>query len=270
MFEGLVVEDLNVEVLAGTPFMETNNVAVRPAKREVHLGNGSVYTYGSRSPPSPFPTIRRAFVLRAPAPSKTVWPGKFVEVRLPDDAPRDSEYALEPRTNAPSLHNLKPSQLWPQPSVVSSVARAIHIPNLSNEPRTLKHHEHFCQVIPVFEPKEVPPTGAPPAQLPLPPSNARYSASVQVDPDRILPQVVRANFQSLLKEYDSVFDPQLPGYNRSTGPYKAIVIMGPVKPPSGKTASHSMHEINSLSSKRSLTTYSSSESSIALKMLISR
>ena len=83
-FKGLVVEDLDTEVLAGTPFMETNDVAVRPAKREVHLGNGSVYTYGSRSTPSPLPTVHWAFVLRAPAPSKTVWLGEFVEVRLPD------------------------------------------------------------------------------------------------------------------------------------------------------------------------------------------
>ena len=237
--------------------METNDVAVRPAKREVHLGNGSVYTYGSKSTPSPLPTIRRAFVLRAPAPSKTVWPGEFVEVRLPDDAPPDSEYALEPRTDAPSSHNLKPSQLWPQPSVVSSVARAIRIPNLSTEPRTLKRHEHFCQAIPVFEPKEVPPTGPAPTQLPSPPSNAIYSASVQVDPNRILPRAARANFQSLLREYDSVFDPQFLGYNGLASPYQAKVNMGPADPPpppSGKATSHNMHEISSSSSKRNLTT----------------
>ena len=121
-FEGLVVEDLDVEVLAGAPFMEANDVAVRPAKREVLLGNGSVYTYGSRAPPSPPTIVRRAFVLRSPTPSKTVWPGEFLEVQLQDDAPPDSEYALEPRTDAPSLRNLKPSQLWKQPGVVSSVS----------------------------------------------------------------------------------------------------------------------------------------------------
>ena len=33
--------------------MEANEVAVRPAKREVLLGNGSTYTYGSQAPPSP-------------------------------------------------------------------------------------------------------------------------------------------------------------------------------------------------------------------------
>ena len=147
MFEGLVVEDLDVEVLAGTPFMEANDVAVRPANREVLLGNGSVYTYGSKFAPSPLPTVRRAFVLRAPVTSKTVWPREFLEVQLPDDAPPDSDYALEPRTDAPSSHYLKLSQLWPQPGVISNVARAIRIPNLSTEPRTLKRHEHFCQVI---------------------------------------------------------------------------------------------------------------------------
>ena len=46
-FEGLVVEDLDVEVLGRAPFMEANDVAVWPAKREVLLGNGSTYTYGS-------------------------------------------------------------------------------------------------------------------------------------------------------------------------------------------------------------------------------
>ena len=233
-FEGLVVENLDVEVLAGTPFMETNDIAVRPAKREVLLGNGSAYTYGSKSPPSPHATARRAFVLRAPSPSQTVWPGEFVEVRLPDEAPSDSEYALEPRIDAPSAHNLKPSQLWPQPGVVSSVARAIRIPNLSSVPRTLKRHEHFCQVVPVFEPPEVPSSPPPTAQRPLPPSSASYSASVQVDPDSTLPQTVRADFQSLLTEYDTVFDPQFPGYNGAAGAYKAKVNMGPVEPPQRK------------------------------------
>ncbi|XP_066019216.1 uncharacterized protein [Pocillopora verrucosa] len=193
-----------------------------------------LYTYGSKSPPNPHATARRAFVLRAPAPSQTVWPGEFMEVRLPDDAPSDSEYALEPRIDAPSAHNLKPSQLWPQPGVVSSVARAIRIPNLSSVPRTLKRHEHFCQVIPVFEPPEVPSSPPPTAQRPLPPSSTRYSASVQVDPDNTLPQTVRADFQSLLTEYDTVFDPQFPGYNGAAGAYKAKVNMGPVEPPQRK------------------------------------
>ncbi|CAH3031329.1 unnamed protein product [Pocillopora meandrina] len=81
-----------------------------------------------------------------------LWPGEFMEVRLPGDAPSDSECALEPRIDAPSAHNLKPSQLWPQPGVVSSVARAIQFLTYQAYPALSKRHEHFCQVIPVFEP----------------------------------------------------------------------------------------------------------------------
>ena len=50
----------------------------------------------------------------------------------------------------------------------------------------------------------------------------------------ILPEAVRAHFQSLLSKYDSVFEPQLPGYNQYTGPYQAEVNMGPIKPPQRK------------------------------------
>ena len=87
---------------------------------------------------------------------------------------------------------------------------------------------------PVFEPKEESPTSQPPTQHPLAPSHASHSASVQVDPDRILPEAVRANFQSQLSEYDSVFDPQFPGYSGSAGPYQAKVNMAPVEPPQRK------------------------------------
>lgn len=40
-FEGLVIEDLDVEVPAETLFMGANDVAVRPAKREVLLSDDS-------------------------------------------------------------------------------------------------------------------------------------------------------------------------------------------------------------------------------------
>jgi len=41
------VENLDVEVLAGTPFMETNDVSIRPAKHQVLVGDSSTFAYGS-------------------------------------------------------------------------------------------------------------------------------------------------------------------------------------------------------------------------------
>ena len=161
-FEGLVVENLDVDVLAGTPFMEKNDVAVRPAKQQVILGDGKCYTYGSCNVQPVNTTARRAMVLRAPPNSTVVWPGDFVEVALPSAAPPDSDYALEPRMDTPRVRRLATSDIWPPPGIVSSVAGKIRIPNLSCDPHCLTRSEHFCQVNLVYSPvtPSVPPCAA--------------------------------------------------------------------------------------------------------------
>ncbi|KAJ8349524.1 hypothetical protein SKAU_G00246540 [Synaphobranchus kaupii] len=124
--------------------------------------------------------------------------------------------------------------MWPQPSIVSSIAGKIRIPNLSAVPRTLKRHEHFCQVTPVFEPKEL--RSVRPAPCPATPKTNKtdHSSAVQIDPDNLLPQETAVQFRSLLREYDVVFDPDIKGYNDAAGPFKARVNMGPVEPPQRK------------------------------------
>lgn len=57
---------------------------------------------------------------------------------------------------------------------------------------------------------------------------------VQLDPDNILPNSIRAEFQRLLNKYDNVFDPGVVGYNGAVGPFEAHVNMGPVQPPQRK------------------------------------
>ena len=157
--------------------------------------------------PSANTATRRAFVLRAPTPSQTIWPGEFLEMQLPDGAQADSEYATEPQTDAPSARRLKLSQVWPPLNIVSSIAGRIRIPNTSSVPQTLKRNEHFCQASPVFEPTEEA-TLSPPHNLLSPQlSTTHHSSPVQIDPDKLLPQKTRVQFQSLLKEYDVVFDP---------------------------------------------------------------
>lgn len=49
-FEGLVVENLNAELLAGTLFMEANDISIHPAKHQVILSNGATYLYWSQAP----------------------------------------------------------------------------------------------------------------------------------------------------------------------------------------------------------------------------
>ena len=120
--------------------MESNDIAVHPAKSQ-----RQTVTINS--------TACRAIALRFPPTSTTVWPGEFLEVELPGDAPPDSVCALELRTYAPSVRKLTASQLWVQPTIVSSVAGKMRIPNLTTEPHFLKRNEHFCQVHAVYTPE---------------------------------------------------------------------------------------------------------------------
>ena len=116
LFEGLVVDNLNVDILAGIPFMAENDIAIRPAKRQISLGDGSTVIYGSPKEPPSRNAIRRAHVLHAPSASTTVWPGDFIEPNLPDDMSNlDNTFALEPRTDTPGAKPTNTSLLWPRP-----------------------------------------------------------------------------------------------------------------------------------------------------------
>jgi hypothetical protein len=257
IFQGLVVENLDVDVLAGTPFMEANDIAVRPAKRQVILGSGDVYTYGSQQCSSANTAARRALVLRAPSVSTTIWPGEFVEIELPSDVPTDGEYALEPRMDAPSVRRATTSQLWPRPQIISSVAGKIRIPNLTAEPQSLKRNEHFCQVRQTYSPEVSSTSIQVPTNMNTKPrsdmnrTKQAYSSDVRLDPDNLLSPDVRMKFKSLMREYDDVFDPSIRGYNGAVGPFEAKVNMGPVEPPQrkGRLPQYARHQLVELQEK---------------------
>ena len=178
---------MDVDILTGTPFMETNDVAVRLAKRAVILGDGKVFTYGSCPPSGSNASARCAIVLRVSLSKETIWPSDFIEMQLPDEAQPDSEHAIESRTDSPSFRKLQQSQIWPQPSIISSVARKIHIPNLTNKPCMLRPNEHFCQATPIFEPCDNAIELSKPNVASPPPLPGSHSSAVKIDPDNLLP-----------------------------------------------------------------------------------
>ena len=63
LFEGLVVKNLDTALLAGIPFMERNDISIRPAKREIVIAGHSTYSYGSQDPSTARHAIRRTHVL---------------------------------------------------------------------------------------------------------------------------------------------------------------------------------------------------------------
>ena len=239
-FTGLVLQNLNVELLAGKPFKEINDVAIRAAKRIIRLADGTTYTYGTTDTALNRHAIRRAHVLRAPSTNTTVWPGEYVDVSLPADLfVADSTFALEPRFDSNGNKSVRDDDAWPQPSLITSIDGLLRIPNLTNTTRVLKKNEHFCQIREVF----VPDIAANNlnthviSQAVHTRSNGvhtGHSASVQIDPQSKLSSYERAPFLSILDEYDEVSHPNYAGYNGHVGPFEAVLNMGPVQLPQRK------------------------------------
>ncbi|KAK3100661.1 hypothetical protein FSP39_023313 [Pinctada imbricata] len=78
--DALVVNDLDVDVLAGMPFMKRNDVGIRPSKNQVTIGDSLVIQYLSDNSPSKVHHVRRAhaYILRSEPTQTVVWPGSFL------------------------------------------------------------------------------------------------------------------------------------------------------------------------------------------------
>ena len=99
---------------------------------------------------------------------------------------------------------------------------------------TLKRCEHIGQVFPVYSPKPPKDPDFKVHKTATHPNTTLHSSTVSVDPDEILPVQCRSQLLMILKEFDSVFNTQSGGYNGAAGWFKAVVNMGPSKPPQRK------------------------------------
>ena len=237
VFDALVVEELDVDILGGVPFLDMNDITIRVSKHEVILNNGTTYTYGhtpSKSGPHAV-RLTQAHLVRAPSVSTTVWPGEYVEVNLPGDYTDDMALAIEPR--ADTVKSINEEDLWPLPQIVNPVGNKVRLLNSSNGPKVLQRNIHICQVMPAITPPEVAPQhinesvstrNVQPSPVTL------QSGTVKLNPDNILPTEIVAAFRETLIKYDDVFSTTLGMYNGYFGPFEAVVNMGPVQPPQRK------------------------------------
>ena len=164
----LIVNDLDVDVLAGTPFMSSNDVSVRPAERSVSIGESVVFRYDDVTRDPADPSARRVQCLvRSPPSAVTLWPGEFVELAVPDMDP-DGLVSVEPWMLPVGDAAVNP---WPLPTVSSVVAGGkIRVPNDTDSPIPLKKNSHVCKVYAVSSP---PASGEAPLSL----SSARQRAA---------------------------------------------------------------------------------------------
>jgi hypothetical protein len=145
--DALVVDQLDVDILAGNPFLVANDVATRPAKKQIVIKGSEVIHYGP-SQATTASSIRRtqAHLLRSPSRQTVLLPGEYVEVTTPVECEPDTTWALEPRFDSPVSHTFKSSKTWPPPQEVESIDHSIRISNTTEDPIMLRRGEHFSQI----------------------------------------------------------------------------------------------------------------------------
>ena len=77
--DALMVNDLDVDVLAGMPFMKHNDVSIRSSKNQVAIGDSVIIEYLSDNNPSGVHNVRgaQAYILRSEPTQTVIWPGAF-------------------------------------------------------------------------------------------------------------------------------------------------------------------------------------------------
>ena len=171
--------------------------------------------------------VRRAHALRVPAHATTVWPGEFLEIKVPDKFSDCEVLSVEPLNCC-----VKEAELRQYPNLVSSVAGVICLPNLTGEPNTFKRNEPVATLCTMAV------EGAPSLTMACETNdslktntnrtNVKHSSGVTVDPDNILGADLTAKFTDILNEYDVVFNPVFNGCDGAVGPFKTKVNLGPL------------------------------------------
>lgn len=235
VLDALIVANLDVDILAGIPFMFVNDISVRPAIQQISIGDHEPFKYGNHEPNNDSHAIRRTHscTLRAPPIATTLWPGEFLEMCVPDVIDPDSNIAIQPHFNNSSHVNN-----WPSPCIVNTVDRVIRLVNESNDPLRINKNEHVCQIFTTSDENYVnlnPPSHyCSSIKSVNPVKNTFNSELIELDHDNLLSLTLKEKFKEVHREYDTVFSPSIKCYNGAMGPIEAVVNIGPVQPPQRK------------------------------------
>ena len=251
-FDGLVTEDLSDDILAGVPFMESNDCYARPSRNLVFLGDRAFKCdVVNKSSKAEVVRVQSLAVLL---------PGEDINLEVPENLADSKFIAIDPRTDAPSMKHSKYQHSWLQPQVVEVIEGHISVQNKSAHPVSLKKFEHVAtarHILEYSDPENIVEESA--AQestevrsvevtkkvnhidMVVDPDEAQVEERLEdhekvvVDPDKRLSKKQQSQFQVLHQEYSDVFDKSSLGlYNGASGPLKVVINMGPTMPPQRK------------------------------------
>ena len=145
--DALVVDKLDVQVLAGTSFLVQNDIATRPAKCQVIIAGKDTITYSDNQKKSVSCRRTESYLVRGPENKTVILPGDYVQLSVPGAC--DTNWAIEPRSDSIILDSFGNS--WPSHQEVSSVCGTIRLVNDTVDPIAIKKHQHLCQIRPIVQ-----------------------------------------------------------------------------------------------------------------------
>ena len=230
----IVCRDTDTEILAGIPFMKTNDVAIRPYSDEIILGGTSFVKYNPNGSCSR--TVKKLTLTTNI--NKVLLPGQSITLSTPN---LSGEVAIEPRWDSSHNKHSKESSFWPSAQVAEISNGEITLQNHLAQPITIRKHEPVCNLkVANNSVREYSKTinSVKPMMKPTPEScknkTSSYSGAVKLNPDGIMSKENEERFHKLLSTYDEVFGPVKSTYNGNSGPCHVQVNIGPNLPPQRK------------------------------------
>ena len=112
------MNELDFDILAGIPFMSTNNISVRLAKQQILIGDTNIVHCGTSPSDSPNLVRRTQAYILKPEATSFIWPGSYLELALPPYLQPECTLAIESKTDNVKFVNNCP----PPPSIIEAVS----------------------------------------------------------------------------------------------------------------------------------------------------
>ena len=222
-FDGLVVKDLNCSILGGMPFLDRNDIYLRPNINSVYLGDCCNFKYISIRRCA---SVRAATILRVPR-QMCLLPDSHITLPLPPEY-CDEMVSVEPR----QINDIND---WIKCDIVNTKSGEIVLKNETHAPILIKRHEQLCQVrhTTINPSNQVSNMIIPPLPTSTPTETTNL-AEIIVDPSNIFSSEEKQMFSETNQKYPKVFSPSLGCYNGYSGKFEHKINMSSSLPPQRK------------------------------------
>ena len=221
-FDGLVVKDLNCAILGGMPFLDRNDIYIRPNANSVYLGDCCNFKYISIKRCA---SVRAATILRIPR-QMCILPGSSISIPVPPDY-HNEVISVEPRM----IEDHKEG--WIKCHITEPQSGEISLINDTDFPVLIKRHEQLCQIRHTVEIPTTKESKMPDVHVHKPAESDR-SAEVSIDPSNILNAEEKQLFIETNKKFHQVFSSSLGRYNGKSGSFEHKINMSSSLPPQRK------------------------------------